>query len=305
MPTSHSDTYTVNNSQHNAGNATSSGLANLRMRALTALIGIPFIILALWIGFWPIFFITLLVASFAGLELRRLLKLTDATIGTRLAFVFAPALLVMLSGIIAALTYEEVYDTTNTPAIAVSVLSGTAIVSAIHGFIISRNNQKQSQSHRAVSLFGIYIAMSIAILPWILILDNGNKWLALAIFTVFASDTGAYFVGKVIGSHKMAPSISPGKTWEGFFGGIIAAIAASWGMSSLLQLDIEPTWALALGAAISIVGVAGDLIESSIKRLVGVKDTGAIIMGHGGMLDRIDSHAPNFILIFSFVWLTT
>lgn len=275
------------------------------MRVITALIGIPFIILALWIGFWPILFIALFVALFAGLELRRLLKLTDATIGTRLVFFFAPALLVTLSGTIAALTYEEIYDPARTPAIAAAILSGTALVCAIRGFIISRSNQQQSQSHRAVSLFGIYTAMSIAILPWILVLDDGNKWLTLAIFTVFASDTGAYFVGKVIGSHKMAPSISPGKTWEGFLGGIITAIVASWGIASILQLDIDQTWSLALGAAISIVGVAGDLMESSIKRLVGVKDTGSIIMGHGGMLDRIDSLAPNFILIFSFAWLAT
>ena len=297
MPTSHIDTYTVNNSQHNAGNASSSGLANLLMRVLTAVIGIPVIILALWIGFYPILFIALLVALFAGWELRRLLKLTDATIRTRLAFLFAPVLLVMLSGTIATLTYEEVYDYTTTSAVAIGVLAGTALVCAIRSFIISRDHQQQSQPHRAVSLFGIYVAISIAIIPWILILDNGNKWLALAIFTVFASDTGAYFVGKAIGSHKMAPSISPGKTWEGFFGGIISAIAASWTISSILQMDIDQTWAFVVGAAISIVGVAGDLMESSIKRLAGVKDTGAIIMGHGGMLDRIDSHTPNFILI--------
>ena len=103
----------------------------------------------------------------------------------------------------------------------------------------------------------------------------------------WASDSFAYFAGRAFGSHKLAPAISPNKTIEGFFGGLIGTIAVIVGLGWLLAMPL-PQMA-ALGAAIAVLGTLGDLVESMMKRQTGIKDSGAIIPGHGGVWDRFDS----------------
>jgi phosphatidate cytidylyltransferase len=116
-------------------------------------------------------------------------------------------------------------------------------------------------------------------------------WAVIAIlFTVFAADTVAFFVGRAIGRHKMAPAISPGKTWEGFVAGIVAAMAASF---LILYKDRDEFLTipetLLFGAAVALAGVFGDLFESALKRDLGFKDSGRLLGAHGGMLDRLDA----------------
>ena len=116
---------------------------------------------------------------------------------------------------------------------------------------------------------------------------------------MFADDTAAYLVGRLVGRHKLAPSLSPGKTWEGFVAGTMAAVAASFFTLYDDRHEFLSIWqALVLGVAIAFAGAAGDLFESALKRDLQVKDTGRLLGGHGGMLDRIDSllfaSAPRF-----------
>jgi len=116
-------------------------------------------------------------------------------------------------------------------------------------------------------------------------------WAVIAVlFTVFAADTVAFFVGRGIGRYKMAPAISPAKTWEGLAAGLLAAMAASF---LILYKDRDEFLTipetLLFGAAVAIAGVFGDLFESAVKRDLGVKDSGRLLGGHGGMLDRIDA----------------
>jgi phosphatidate cytidylyltransferase len=114
----------------------------------------------------------------------------------------------------------------------------------------------------------------------------------LAVFTlliaVFADDTFAYLVGRVVGRHKLAPALSPGKTWEGFLAGTAAAIAVAF-FALYEQGFLTIPESIVLGAAIALAGATGDLFESAIKRDLGVKDSGQLLGGHGGMLDRTDS----------------
>ncbi len=160
----------------------------------------------------------------------------------------------------------------------------------------------------------LYLLVCIAAFAWLRLVHTDGAGLALALMIcVWASDTGAYFAGKTIGGPKMAPSISPNKTWAGLIGGV----AASAGGFALYALYIGPFLSsllgfemaimegmtfpivLALGASITISGQIGDLLISKQKRVVGVKDTGHLIPGHGGLLDRIDSlllAAPVFVL---------
>lgn len=114
----------------------------------------------------------------------------------------------------------------------------------------------------------------------------------LAIFTVllavFADDTFAYAFGRLVGRHKLSPAISPGKTWEGFLAGTAAAVAVAF--FALYDQGFLASWqAVALGGAVSLAAVLGDLFQSAVKRDVGVKDSGSLLAGHGGMLDRLDS----------------
>ena len=109
------------------------------------------------------------------------------------------------------------------------------------------------------------------------------------LIAVFADDTAAYFVGRTIGRHKMAPTISPGKSWEGFVGGTLAAMAVAF-FAMYDQGFLTDLEAVALGAAIAVSSTLGDLFESAIKRDLGVKDSGRVLAGHGGVLDRDRFH---------------
>jgi phosphatidate cytidylyltransferase len=113
------------------------------------------------------------------------------------------------------------------------------------------------------------------------------NWLLIVLLGTAACDTGAYFVGSIFGKHKLIPHISPAKTWEGLAGGVLGAVVAALALSGLLGLSVP--LAIMLGLVVCAAAVSGDLCESLLKRAAGVKDSGHIIPGHGGLLDRIDS----------------
>jgi phosphatidate cytidylyltransferase len=137
--------------------------------------------------------------------------------------------------------------------------------------------------------FGVlYVGGLVSALP-LVHRSGGPAWVALAIAVTFANDTGAYFAGRSLGRHKLAPALSPGKTIEGAVGGLVAALTvtfvAGWAFMPYLSLGER----LGIALVASVVGPAGDLVESLIKRSAGVKDSGHLIPGHGGILDRIDA----------------
>jgi phosphatidate cytidylyltransferase len=131
-----------------------------------------------------------------------------------------------------------------------------------------------------------------------------GKWRVLCtLLAVVLSDTGGYAAGVFLGRHKMAPSISPGKTWEGFAGSICAAAIGS-ALLLYFLLDIPSYWGLLFGAVVSIVAVVGDLAESMLKRDLGVKDMSNLLPGHGGLMDRLDSilfAVPTAYLLFAVI----
>jgi phosphatidate cytidylyltransferase len=131
-------------------------------------------------------------------------------------------------------------------------------------------------------------------------LPNGLVWTAIALVTVWATDTGAYFVGTRIGRHGFFTSISPKKTWEGAIGGTVLAVLTMLVLGTLFA-GLEPLQSLVFGLGISVAGTFGDLAESLMKRQTGVKDSGNILPGHGGLLDRIDSLL--FAAVFAYYFL--
>ena len=126
----------------------------------------------------------------------------------------------------------------------------------------------------------------------------GRDWLLFTLLIVFATDTGAYLVGRVFGSRPLAPVISPNKTWEGAAGGIFFALVIALVVGYALDLA-NPRWQqIVIGVSVGVISQMGDLCESRLKRLSNVKDTGSIIPGHGGVLDRLDSVVVSIPLVY-------
>jgi phosphatidate cytidylyltransferase len=178
---------------------------------------------------------------------------------------------------------------THRPDIIVPTLLAT-LLGIITVPLLSRSPLEQSLRDGAMTLFGVlYLGLTLGPLSMTRLLPLG-EWLILFLLLVtWASDTGAYYVGTVYGRHRLAPMISPKKTVEGLVGGLISAIiigyaARWWFLPELSGLDC-----LVLAILLTITGLWGDLAESAMKRSVSIKDSGGILPGHGGMLDRLDS----------------
>jgi phosphatidate cytidylyltransferase len=154
---------------------------------------------------------------------------------------------------------------------------------------------------RMTALAALYPGGLLAFAPLIRGLDQGREWVFLLVLVTFATDTAAFAVGKLIGKTPLAPSISPGKTREGAIAGFIVAGLSSVVLSSLFDLTVSVPAALALGLLMGIAGQVGDLAESRLKRWAGVKDSGILVPGHGGVLDRLDSIVFNLGLLYYFL----
>jgi phosphatidate cytidylyltransferase len=178
---------------------------------------------------------------------------------------------------------------THRPDIIVPTLLAT-LVCIISVPLLSRSPLEQSLRDGAMTLFGVlYLGLTLGTLSMTRLLPLGEWLIFFLLLVTWASDTGAYLVGTLYGRHRLAPTISPKKTVEGLVGGLIAAIitgyaARWWFLPELSGLDC-----LILATLLTITGLWGDLTESAIKRSVGMKDSGRILPGHGGMLDRLDS----------------
>jgi len=154
--------------------------------------------------------------------------------------------------------------------------------------------KKNPFSNIAFTIFGAsYVSIPFAILSWFVFNPNFPKhfypWLLIGFFVlIWANDSGAYIVGSLIGKNKLFERISPKKTWEGFLGGGLFSLLAAWILSNFIQVISLTDW-LIIASITFIFGTFGDLLESLLKRMVNVKDSGQIMPGHGGILDRFDS----------------
>lgn len=133
---------------------------------------------------------------------------------------------------------------------------------------------------------------------------RGLSWFLLAQVVTWLTDVGAYLVGRRWGRRKLAPRISPGKSVEGAIGGLAAGALSAWGCAALFGLGLRPLVALGAGLLLSLAGQLGDLAESLLKRQAGVKDSGALVPGHGGILDRLDSLLVVVVVTYYLALLT-
>ncbi|MBI5500762.1 MAG: phosphatidate cytidylyltransferase [Deltaproteobacteria bacterium] len=167
-------------------------------------------------------------------------------------------------------------------------------------FLVLRPREITTFSHRAAALTfaPLYVGLGLAVYPTLrLLFVHGDRWVFTIMALTFLGDTFAYFAGRFLGRHKLHPRLSPKKTWEGSIGGLLGSAtvlvtARLWYLPELPWLDVA-LLALLAGA----VGQVGDLFESALKRSVGVKDSGKILPGHGGLLDRIDALLPTGLFV--------
>ncbi len=190
------------------------------------------------------------------------------------------------------------------------ILTGSLLLIMIRE--LWRKEPRRALGHIAVTVFGImYIGwlgshlVMMRELPGALGIEDrvGARLVFFTALVVWFTDTGAYLTGVLIGRHKLAPRISPKKTIEGAVGGLVAGAAAGWLATGWFAAFLTPLAGTMLGLAGAAVGQAGDLVESMIKRDVGLKDTAELIPGHGGVLDRFDSllfTGPVFYYFFRF-----
>lgn len=151
----------------------------------------------------------------------------------------------------------------------------------------------------AVTLFGIcYVNWLLGYTFWLRDLEAGREWILLLVSVTWLGETAAYLVGSTMGRHKLAPTVSPRKTVEGSIAQLVMSVLAALGARATFFPELRLADAVVVGLLLGVVGQAGDLLESAIKRSVGTKDTGQLIPGHGGMLDRADSLLINTPVLF-------
>ncbi len=176
--------------------------------------------------------------------------------------------------------------------VALGLPAQLPLAALIAAALISEMAARQSSLERAA--YTVFGAAFLGVMPAYLgpIRDFGalGKGLSFFLFAcVWSADTAAYAAGKAVGAHPLAPVLSPKKTWEGAAAGFLAALAAAAAFFLLSAKAVSLAQALALGAVVGVFGQISDLAESLLKRSVGVKDSGALLPGHGGIMDRFDS----------------
>jgi phosphatidate cytidylyltransferase len=236
------------------------------------------------------------------------------------------ALALVAVALIALWEYYRIVFTGHTPAVPLYALlwsyaAGAAIVWMLptHGFkalvallivhlmgaaLFSIFRFSQAQDAPVVVLkqvFGIlYIPVCLGFLGLLYAVAEGIHWVFLLLLVVAAGDTGAFYAGSYLGRHKLAPAVSPKKTIEGAIGGLVANLIACFVYSRLFLPSLSTAGGIIFALGVGAMGQAGDLFESEFKRVAGVKDSGALLPGHGGFLDRMDAlifAAPTAYLI--------
>lgn len=249
----------------------------MKQRIITAIIALAFFAPFVIIGGWPF---TLVIYAIATIGLYEILRMRD------IKLLSIPGILtwIALAVLLIPSSYEQqFYETVGYTKIELAF--AVTLLLLIHTVIVKN---RFTFDHAAFSIFGaLYIG--IGFYYFIETRLFGIEYVLYALIVIWTTDTGAYFVGRKIGKLKLWPDISPNKTVEGFLGGIIAAIISACIFHYFIPIA-SSYWILIVVTLIaSIVGQLGDLVESAIKRNYNVKDSGSLLPGHGGILDRFDS----------------
>ena len=261
-------------------------MSPLLLRIFSAAIVLPLLLLVIWGGVPWVTGVVFLVAIIGIREFYQLVSASGARPLPWVGIVWALALIGL------AVAYG---GWTMSP-----VVGGAALVALIAA--LTRDRSRAALNGWAFTAAGaLYLGLPLS---WAVLLrqgDQGTEWLLLAVLATFATDTSAFVVGRPLGRHQLAPTLSPGKSWEGALGGVLGGAGVTVALVYLLGVPFVVWAAVALGAGIGVVAQLGDLAESKLKRLAGAKESGQLIPGHGGILDRLDS----LVFVFPLVYYVT
>jgi phosphatidate cytidylyltransferase len=247
----------------------------LRQRVITTIILLPVLLAAIWFGeLWMVLLLTFVGAAgsyeFYRLDQNgKLIPLYYFGIATTIALIMIPFFF---------------------PGISMIHILGLSIIISLI-WLLFTNHKEQAFNRWSWTMAGLlYLGLMLSYWVKLRNIEYGRDYVFWLVSIIIVNDIAAYFVGRALGKHALAPKISPNKTWEGATGALIASILVSvaFHFSGILPL---PCWQLVwIGILLSVVSQMGDLIESLLKRNKSVKDSGNVLPGHGGILDRVDSY---------------
>jgi phosphatidate cytidylyltransferase len=265
----------------------------LLTRTLSAVVLAPLVLLAIWFGGWAFAALVVLAAGLMGWEWARMCN--GGQLGWRgiavIATLVAAAAVFLLA--------------TDVPALGV-LLGGAVVATSLNRATLASSDPAARSKRAAMQLFLLigtaYIGIGCLAFLWLRTVPADARDLVFWVLAVvWATDIGAYFAGRGIGGPKLAPRISPNKTWAGLIGGALAAGLVGVVAAGLIGRDT--LLLVAGGMVLAVIAQGGDLLESWCKRRFGVKDSSHIIPGHGGILDRVDGLLAVLPVVFLYLWV--
>jgi len=245
-------------------------------RWLTSLVAIPILIFIIGPGPAWLFYVLVSLASVVALDeflrivspgLPRVICMLSYCVSLALIYVVSKGSLSLLFGLLPF---------------------GMMLILCLYLFSHASERPRSTEQAGKIALGILYICLPLCLLMAVKQTCNGSAWIFFVLAVVFSGDTGAFYAGRFFGRHRLYPSISPKKTWEGSVGGLLASLLAVIPFFLFTRLSESMLPLIGLAACLSAAGQVGDLAESMVKRVHGVKDSGKTLPGHGGVLDRID-----------------
>jgi phosphatidate cytidylyltransferase len=249
----------------------------LKKRVLSALLSLPLFIVIVWFD-KPVLWLTIFIAIWGPLavyEFYRLVGVSSIRSLTIFGLLF---------------TFLIIISPHCPHPLAAPLLVTLAVVVPLIWLVLRQRAEGAFTSWAWMVAGFLYVGWMLSFLV-ALRFEAGRNWAFFAFFTTFGSDSAAYFIGRVLGRHRLAPKISPHKSWEGAIGGVLVAMAVSllFTLPTPLHISLSIGHGIILALLVSVFGQIGDLAESLLKRNTGVKESGTVLPGHGGFLDRMDS----------------
>jgi CDP-diglyceride synthetase len=241
--------------------------SNLGLRIASALVIAPAALGAAWLGGWPYLVLIAIGVALLALEWG---GMSAPVAPTRVS---AAVTVAVLASVFLAYQGQD------------ALAWGAVVMGAAAAALVARGVAERP----ADAAFGvIYIAPAAICLVWLRSTEQGHWWMMTLFAATWAADIGAFAVGSLLKGPKLWPRFSPNKTWSGFVGGLFASALAGFGMAFFSVFQLNLAAAALVGFCVGLATMAGDLWESALKRRFGVKDSGDLIPGHGGLLDRVD-----------------
>ncbi len=276
---------------------------NLVLRLLSAVVLLPLVLYLVWHGGLPF---ALLIGAACGVAAAEVNGLPWAPRPPGEPMAAGTSLSISLFASIAVAALLPLLAEIPLFGLTAAGLIAALVIVALTDALFFELDQSRAPSRVGLAVLGAaWPGLLLSALVPLRRLPHGGGWIMLALTVTWMNDTAGYFAGRAFGRHKLFPRVSPKKTWEGFFGGAAGSIGGAIAVKLLFIPELGILGAAAVGAGASVLGPLGDLSESMLKRAFGAKDSGRLLPGHGGMLDRIDAlffNAP-YVLLCSQLFL--